>query len=244
MLERGLSTKIAVADDYPDGRCVTGTILRREGFEVLDIMMRRAEADLRQAQVRYRRLVDSALEGVWTVDADARTTYMSHRMAEMLGYDVAEVLGRSMFEFFDAPAREDPEARFARWRHGERDVFDARFRRQDGSALWTIVSALAIVGDDGRLEGALALVTDMTQRRRAEAAERESEGLRAVAKIAFAAAHEINNPLSVITCQLHFMAKEQPGSPRVAAIEEAAWRIQAIVSEMCRTMRLTDHAAS
>ena len=75
----------------------------------------------------------------------------------------------------------------------------------------------------------------MTQRQRAEAAERESESLRAVAKLAFAAAHDINNPLSVITGQLHFLAKEQPDSPRVAAIEKAAWRIQAIVSQMLQS---------
>jgi PAS domain S-box-containing protein len=232
MMEQGLSTKIVMEGDYPDGHCVTSTILRREGFEVLDVMMRRAEAELRQAQERYVRVVDSALEGVWTVGADARTTSMNRRMAEMLGYGVAEVLGRSMFEFFDAPAREDAEARFARWWHDESEVFDARFRRRDGSALWTIVSARAIVGDNGRFEGALALVTDDTQRHRAEAAERESQSLRAAVKLAFAAAHEINNPLSVITGHLHFLAKEKPGSPRVAAIEEAAWRIRAIVSQM------------
>ena len=197
--------------------------------------MRRAEAEFRQGQEHYRRLVDSALEGVWTVDADVRTTYMNRRMAEMLGYDLAEVLGRSMFEFFDAPAREDAEGRFARWRYGESEVFDARFRRQDGSVLWTIVSALAIVGDDGRFEGALALVTDMTQRQRAEAAEQEKESLRAVTKLVFAAAHEINNPLSVITGQLHLLAKEQPDSPRVAAIEMAVRRIQDIVSQMLRS---------
>jgi two-component system NtrC family sensor kinase len=202
------------------------------------LRVRRAEAELRQAQEHYRRLVDSALEGVWTIDADARTTYVNRRMAEMLGYDVADMLGRSMFEFLDEKARKDAEARFARRREGESEVFDARFRRADGRELWTIVSALAIVSDDGRFEGALALVTDITERKRAEAAERESESLRAVAKLAAGAAHEINNPLSVITGQLHFLTRELPDSPRVAAIEEAAWRIQTIVTQMLQITRL------
>jgi signal transduction histidine kinase len=112
-----------------------------------------------------------------------------------------------------------------------------------------LLTKIAVADDfpDGRCVTstlAPAPVTDMTQRKRAEAAERESESLRAVANLAFSAAHEINNPLSVITCQLHFMAKEQPGSPRVASIEEAARRIQDIVSQMLQTMRLEDRAAS
>ena len=202
------------------------------------LRVRRAEAELRQVQEHYRRLVDSALEGVWTIDVDARTTYANRRMAEMLGYDAADMLGRSMFEFLDESARKDAEARFARRRLGESEIFDARFRRRDGSALWTIVSTLPILGENDRFEGALALVTDITERKRAEAAERESESLRAVAQLAAAAAHEINNPLSAITGQLHFLHRELPGSPRLAAIDEAAWRIQGIVAQMLQITRL------
>jgi PAS domain S-box-containing protein len=326
MTERELRLKIVVVDDNADGRELTSTILRREGFEILQaatgaealalaterpalmildvnlpdidgfevcrqlkhdprtsdisilhlsaayrgtvhrirgleegadayltmpvepqelvatvralLRARRAEAELRQVQEYFRRLVDGALEGVWTVDADARTTYVNPRMAAMLGYEVAEMLGRPVFDFLDEAARADAVARFARRQQGESEVFDARLRRHDGSELWTIVSALAIMDEQGRFHGALGLVTDITERRRAEAAERESQALRAVAHLASAAAHEINNPLTVITGQLHFLTRELPDSQRVTSMTEAADRIREIVMRMLHITRL------
>jgi DNA-binding response OmpR family regulator len=70
-------------------------------------------------------------------------------------------------------------------------------------------------------------------------AERESASLRAVTQLANAAAHEINNPLSVITGQLHFLAKD-PAVPhgRVQQIEAAALRIREIVLQMLHLTRL------
>lgn len=70
-------------------------------------------------------------------------------------------------------------------------------------------------------------------------AEKESASLRAVTQLANAAAHEINNPLSVITGQLHFRATD-PAVPaaRVAPIEEAALRIREIVLRMLHLTRV------
>jgi DNA-binding response OmpR family regulator len=82
----------------------------------------------------------------------------------------------------------------------------------------------------------IATVRALLRIRRAEA---ESAGLRAVTQLANAAAHEINNPLSVITGQLHFLAKD-PAVPaeRVVQIEEAAFRIREIVLQMLHLTRV------
>jgi signal transduction histidine kinase len=74
---------------------------------------------------------------------------------------------------------------------------------------------------------------------RIRGAETESATLRAVTQLANAAAHEIDNPLSVITGQLHFLAKD-PAVPaaRVAQIEEAALRIREIVLQMLHLTRV------
>jgi DNA-binding response OmpR family regulator len=74
---------------------------------------------------------------------------------------------------------------------------------------------------------------------RVRRAERESSNLRAVTQLANAAAHEINNPLSVITGQLHFLAKD-PAMPklRLIAMQEASDRIREIVLQMLHVTRL------
>lgn len=70
---------------------------------------KRAEKALRESEARYRRIVETANEGIWTLDAEARTDYVNRRMAEMLGYTPEEMLGRHLFEFMDDEAREEAQ---------------------------------------------------------------------------------------------------------------------------------------
>ena len=85
-------------------------------------------------------------------------------------------------------------------------------------------------------EELMATVRALLRIRRAES---ESASLRAITQLANAAAHEINNPLSVITGQLHFLAKNPAVAPeRLTQMEEAAFRIREIVLQMLHLTRV------
>src|ERR1700753_23579 len=73
---------------------------------------------LRASENKYRQIIETAREGVWTVDPDARTTYVNQRMAEMLGYTVEEMLGRPTVDFMDADDVAELQRRFDRRRRG------------------------------------------------------------------------------------------------------------------------------
>jgi DNA-binding response OmpR family regulator len=81
----------------------------------------------------------------------------------------------------------------------------------------------------------LATVRALLRIRRAEA---ETASLRAITQLANAAGHEINNPLSVITGHLHFLAKNPAVAERAAQMEEAANRIREIVLQMLHVTRV------
>ena len=66
-----------------------------------------ADRALQQSEARYRLMVDTAYEGVWLIDAEGRTTFANRRMGEMLGYTTDEMMGKSMFDVMDDPAREE-----------------------------------------------------------------------------------------------------------------------------------------
>lgn len=130
---------------------------------------------LLKSEARYRQMVDTAYEGVWLIDNEARTTFANQRMAEMLGYTAEEMLGLSMFHFMDEAARAEAEKNFARRKTGVSEQHEFRFKRKDGADVWTLVAASPISDGEGRVSGALGMITDITERKAAEAALLRSE---------------------------------------------------------------------
>jgi PAS domain S-box-containing protein len=127
-----------------------------------------SEEKLRSSEERYRRIVDTANEGIWMVDENSRITFVNRRMAEMLGYSAEDMIGRPTSDFMEGETTEEANRRLARRRAGIAEQFDFAFRRKDGSELWGIVCTTPMQGERGRFAGALGMVTDITERKRAE----------------------------------------------------------------------------
>ena len=140
--------------------------LQSVGRDITD--QRRAEEALRESEARYRRIVETAQEGIWQIDAEGRTTFANTRMAEMLGCTVAAMQGKSLFDFMDEEGRRIAEANLERRRQGIAEQHDFKFRRLDGGELWALLATNPITDAQGRYAGALAMVTDITDRKRME----------------------------------------------------------------------------
>ena len=166
---REIPVEISFSDMQIDGHRIFGAFMR-------DVTQRRQQQQaLQHSEERYRRIVQTAEEGIWMIAADATTTYVNPKMASMLGYAAEEMLGRSMYDFMDDRARADARENVRRREQGISEQHDFRLTRKDGGDLWTAMSTSAAFDADGRYDGALAMVTDITERRRAEEALRESE---------------------------------------------------------------------
>jgi PAS domain S-box-containing protein len=146
------------------------------------IERQKAEQALRRSEEKYRRIVDTANEGIWVVEDDTRVVFVNQRMAAMLGYSSDEMLGRSALDFIADESREEAKRRMERRRAGIAEQFDLKFRHKDGSELWGIVSTTPVPDEDGRFVSALGMVTDITGRKRAEdELRRSSEQIREMA---------------------------------------------------------------
>ena len=134
-----------------------------------------AEAALRESEEQYRRIVETAAEGIWSIDASSNTTFVNNKMCDMLGYKIAEIIGKSLFSFMDAEGRAIARINLKRQRMGIGEQFDFKFRRRDGSELWAIVSASTLFDKQGAYAGSFAMVADITDRKQTEAALQQSE---------------------------------------------------------------------
>jgi PAS domain S-box-containing protein len=143
---------------------------------VADVTERkRAEDAVRQSEEKYRRIVENTNEGIWLLDSKFHTSFVNRQMAEMLGYQPGEMIGRSVFNFYFPEDVERKRQVLARRQDGLSEHFDDRFRRRDGAELWVRMAAIPISKDNGEFDGALAMMSDITDRKRAEEALLESK---------------------------------------------------------------------
>ena len=133
-----------------------------------------AEEMLRKSEDKYRQLVELAQEGVWVIDADANTTYVNPRMAEMLGYTSGEMMGRPIFAFMDERGKKTAQMALGR-RQGIHEHHDFEFLRKDGQRIYASLETSPLMDEAGNYTGYMAVVADITERKRTEDALRESE---------------------------------------------------------------------
>lgn len=155
-----------------------GALLAIEGF-VTDVTERRvAEEALREAELKYRSIFDHALHGIYQSTPAGRFLRVNPALATMLGYDSPDALVadcRSIERDYYA----EPAARAAILRAHEEGGsvrgFECQVRRRDGRIIWTRESLYAVCDAAGRFLYYEGGVEDITERKEAELALRESE---------------------------------------------------------------------
>jgi PAS domain S-box-containing protein len=169
---------------------------------------RLAEQALRESELKYRRIVETAQEGIWVIDSEARTSFVNRRMAEMLGSTPEEMAGRPVFEFMDEEWKRVAEGNLERRRQGIAEQHEFEFRRRDGTAFWASVSTNPIFDESGHYLGSLAMVADLTERRNLQERLMVADRMVSVGTLAAGVAHEINNPLTAVLGNLHLATRE------------------------------------
>jgi len=172
-----------------------------------------AQRKTRASEDRYRQIVETTNEGVWMLDAEDRTSFVNQRMATLLGSTV-EQLGRTpLFAFIDQTDLKQAASLLDRRRGGIAEVHEFRFRKLDGGELWASLSTNPMFTENGDYDGALAMVTDVTERRRLEEQLRQSQKMDAVGQLAGGVAHDFNNLLTVIQIAASLVHDAEDCSP-------------------------------
>ncbi|MFA5414506.1 MAG: PAS domain S-box protein [Methanoregula sp.] len=135
---------------------------------------RQSQRALEKSEEKYRRIVETANEGIWILDDHLRITYTNQRMVELLGYTREELIGKEIRTFMPDAELADHAIRRSRQHEGIQDHFLRRFQRKDGNTLWTAVSTTPIMDENGKYSGSVAMYSDITERKQAEDALHET----------------------------------------------------------------------
>jgi len=136
-----------------------------------------AKEELRKSEERFRSLVETTSDWVWEVDANGIYTYASPKVRELLGYEPAEIIGRTPFDVMSPEEAKRVGAIF------QTAVLDKKplgrvenlTRHKDGRLIVLETSGIPFFDEHGRLSGYRGIDRDITERKRVEEALRESE---------------------------------------------------------------------
>ncbi|QIN77576.1 PAS domain S-box protein [Rubrobacter marinus] len=141
-----------------------------------DITARREnEEALRESEEQYRRLVETVQEGIAFIDADDFITYCNPAYAEIFGVTAGDLEGRKLTDFFDEEGMRISREQRARRRANESSEYELPIIAADGERRILSSSGSPIWGADGSFQGSVHAIVDVTERREAERALRESE---------------------------------------------------------------------
>lgn len=226
---------------------------------VRDITERkRMEQSLRESEESYRRIVETAREGILVSNESAVTTYVNRRMSNLLGYREEEMLGRSLLDFFESSFREEVLDQIEQRKAGITSQYDAVILRSNGEKIWVTISGSPIFDQKGTFAGSFAMISDITERKKAEqaiillntnlaarAAELEAVN-RELETFNYTVSHDLRAPLTSISMCNQIVQAHCGDSPNeelhnvVRVLDEQIKRMNQIISTLLDFSRLTN----
>ncbi|MFW9812503.1 MAG: PAS domain S-box protein [Candidatus Thorarchaeota archaeon] len=153
---------------FPAIANILGAVLERK----------KAEEALLISERRYRELLTHMSEGIGIVGLDECILFVNNSFAELLGYSSEELIGTSILDLIHPEDVEKVLSQTEIRRQGETSTYTHRFIRKNSEVRTVRVSAVPSRDDSGQVSGTVAIITDITERLKAELEiQRLNEGL-------------------------------------------------------------------
>lgn len=131
---------------------------------IRDVSSRKhTEKSIKDSEERYRIIVETAQEGIWSLNSSFATNFVNNKMAEMLGYSIEEILGKHISDFLVPEEIPNHTKRVQSRLAGQDGSYECCFHHKDGHRVWMLVSATAIKLENGQFSGAFAMLSDISE---------------------------------------------------------------------------------
>ncbi len=206
--------------------------------------IRRYAAELERSEAKYRSLVESAEDIIFTMDELGSIRTANHYMCHILGQPDGGLDGQSIFRFLP---KDQADGQLALAQEtllsGKRQRTEMQFRIQD-SDLWLNLQYIPIKASDDEPPYILGIGRDITERKSLEEQLLSAEKLASLGTLAAGIAHEINNPIGIMLgfCDL-LIEKMTPGTMEyndLKTIERHGLHCKNIVERLLSFARISE----
>ena len=130
---------------------------------------RRSEQELRTNEQRLRDTIETSQDWIWELDAEGRFRFCSGAVTRILGYEVADLIGKDFRTFLHADQRDKAELLLPSAAQPQLTGVIGRWRGADGRSRWLESNAIAMLDEAQRVVGFRGNDRDVTIRRDQEA---------------------------------------------------------------------------
>ncbi|CAH2602457.1 Histidine kinase [Rhodovastum atsumiense] len=193
-----------------------GTVIGIVGVSGDITQIKATEAALRRSEERFRAIFEQAAVGMAVIGLDGRWLQVNDKLCAITGYsreEFATLTVRAITHPDDIPQTVALKEQLVAGTIALHQL-EKRYRRKDGSHVWINGSAALLRDAEGRPEALVAVIEDITERRRAEAALRQAQKMEALGNIAGGIAHDFNNLLAVIISHIELLEIEDSPASR------------------------------
>lgn len=143
----------------------------------------RVEAALKESEKKYRNLVETSQDLIWSVDVEGRYTFVNQAAKRIYGYEPAELIGCPFIDFLP-PAEQSHNQEIFERLLAEASTsslirpyspYETVHLRRDGTPVQLSVSSIVHKGENGTILGITGTATDITERKRSEEALQQAK---------------------------------------------------------------------
>ncbi|MEG4800787.1 PAS domain S-box protein [Microcoleus sp. ARI1-B5] len=188
---------------------------------------KQAEEAVKASETKYRSLVETSQDMIWSVDAIGRYTFVNPAVKYIYGYEPEEMIGRAFSDFVTPEQSQKDLEVFARLLAGE-SVFQYETTQiaSDGSMKHLMFNAIALYDETGNIIGTTGTATDITDRKRAEEAlQRANAELETRVEERTAELRQTFAALTASEAKFRTIAATIPGALFQFCSRDGVWRV-------------------
>ena len=136
---------------------------------------KQAEEKMRESEKKYRNLLETTSQGYWMIDPELKNIEVNPSLCKMLGYRPHEMLGKTPFDFVDDENRKIFIEQFSKIPTTPHRSYEITLKKKNGKDVNTFINATTIRDESGEVQGAFALITDITDMKQTEQKLKERE---------------------------------------------------------------------